>query len=116
MLFWRRHANFRRVENDIYGPYARVIKNALNSTIFWARQIDSSTQLRDASNFTLKYSSIFRRSVISTWQRVNSTLRPVHSTRRRFKNAIMTAMADHKMSYVKSTDIVCVFMFNMRPH
>ena len=74
MLFWTRHASFRRV--DIYDPFARM---------------DASSQLgdSDASNFTLKYSSIFRRSVISTWRRVRSTPR-------RVKNAIMTPMAYHR--------------------
>ena len=32
MLFWTRHANLRRVENYIYDPSARIIKNPLNST------------------------------------------------------------------------------------
>ena len=34
MLFWTRHANLRRVENYIYDPSARIIKNPLNSTVF----------------------------------------------------------------------------------
>ena len=96
MLFWTFHANIKLVENDIYDLSARIIKNPLNSTIFETRDLNSAThrlnsatrQLGDASNFTLKYSSIFRRSVISTWRRVNST-------RRRVKNAIMTLMAYH---------------------
>ena len=59
-----------------------IIENPLNSIIFWTRQ------LGDASNFTMKYSSIFRRSVISTWRRV-------HSIPRHVKNAIRTPMAYH---------------------
>ena len=98
MLFWTRHANFRRVQNDIYDPSTRIIKNPLNSMIFWTGHVnsatcqsrDASTQLGDASNFTLKYNSIFRRSVISSWLRV-------HSTRRSVKNAIMTPMAYHSI-------------------
>ena len=43
MLFWR-CANFRRVENDIYDPSARIIKNHLNSTIFWTRHLNSATR------------------------------------------------------------------------
>ena len=35
MLFWTRPANFRRVENDIYDPSARVMKNPFISTVFW---------------------------------------------------------------------------------
>ena len=31
MLFWMRHASCRRVENDIYDPSARIVKNHLNS-------------------------------------------------------------------------------------
>ena len=92
MLFWKRHANFRHVENYLYDPTARIIKHPLNSTTF---DLDASTQLRDTStqlgddsNFTLNYSSIFRQNVISTW-------RLVHSTPRRVKNAIMTPMAYH---------------------
>ena len=44
MLFWTRHAGFRRVENDIYDPSARIIKNPLNSTIFWTRHLNSATR------------------------------------------------------------------------
>ena len=72
MLFWTRHANFRRVENDIYDPSVRIIKNSLNSTIFWTRHLnssdamtqlgntstqlcDASTQLRDTSKMQLSY-------------------------------------------------------------
>ena len=49
MLFWMRHANFRRVQNDIYDPSARIIKNPINFTIFWTGHVNSATcQLRDA--------------------------------------------------------------------
>ena len=70
MLFWTRHANFRPVENYIYDPSARIFKNPLNFTIFWTRHLNSATrqlnstksaQLGNASNFTLKCNSIFRR-------------------------------------------------------
>ena len=101
---------FSTRRNNIYDTSARIIKNPLNSTLFWTRHLklgDASTQLRDAStqlggasNFTLKYSSIFRRSVISTWRRVHSIWRRVHSTPRRVKNAIMTPMAYHLDSWI----------------
>ena len=74
MLFWTRPANFQRVENDIYDPSARVIKKSFHfyCILEASSQFDVAlTQLGDASNFTLKYGSIFRRSVISTWRRVN---------------------------------------------
>ena len=44
MLFWTRHANFRRVDNDIYDPSARIINNLLNSTILWTRLLNSATR------------------------------------------------------------------------
>ena len=44
MLFWTRHANFRRVENNIDHPSARIIKNSLNSTIFWTRHLNFATR------------------------------------------------------------------------
>ena len=87
MLFWTRHANFQRVDSDIYDPSVRIIKNPLISATFWMRQLISATR----EIFTLNYySSTFRRGVISTCRRVNST-------RRRIKNAIMTPMAYHSM-------------------
>ena len=49
MLFWTCHANFRRFENDIYDPFARINKNPFNSTIFWTRHLNSATcQLNSA--------------------------------------------------------------------
>ena len=54
MLYWTRHVNFGRFENDIYDASAIIIKNPLNSIVLTTRQ------LNDASNFTLKCSSIFR--------------------------------------------------------
>ena len=44
MLFWTRHANLRRVENYIYDPSARIIKNPLNSTVFWKRRLNPATR------------------------------------------------------------------------
>ena len=44
MLFWTRHANLRRVENYIYDPSARIIKNPLNSTVFWKRHLNLATR------------------------------------------------------------------------
>ena len=44
MLFWTRHANLRRVEKYIYDPSARIIKNLLNSTVFWKRHLNSATR------------------------------------------------------------------------
>ena len=44
MLFWTRHANFRRVENYIYDPSARIIKNPLNSSTFWTSRLHSATR------------------------------------------------------------------------
>ena len=58
MLFWTRRANLRRVENYIYDPSARIIKNLLNSTVFWKRHLNP-------------------RRVGSTPRRVHSTLRRV---------------------------------------
>ena len=50
MLFWTRHANFRRVENYTYNPSARIIKNPLNSTKFWMRRLNSAKrQLNSAT-------------------------------------------------------------------
>ena len=94
MLFWTRHANLRRVENYIYDPSARIIKNPLNSTVFLSQPGDASAQLRDAftqlcdaSNFTLskRHLNLAKRHL---WRRVRSTPR-------RVKNAIMTPMAYH---------------------
>ena len=42
--FWTRHANLRRVENYIYDPSARIIKNPLNSTVFWKRRLNPATR------------------------------------------------------------------------
>ena len=44
MLFWTRHANLRRVENYIYDPSARIIKNLLNSTVIWKRHLNPATR------------------------------------------------------------------------
>ena len=44
MLFWTRHANLRRVENYIYDPSARLIKNPLNSRVFWKRRLNPATR------------------------------------------------------------------------
>ena len=44
MLFWTRHANIRRGENDIHDPSAKISKNPLNSTIFWTRHLNSVTR------------------------------------------------------------------------
>ena len=44
MLFWTRHANFCLVENDIYDPCDRIIKNPLNSTIDWTHYLNSVTR------------------------------------------------------------------------
>ena len=44
MLFWIRHASFRRVENEIYDPSARILKHPLNFTIFWPRHLNSATR------------------------------------------------------------------------
>ena len=44
MLFWTRHANFRRVENYIHDPSTRIIKNPLNFTTFWTRRLNSATR------------------------------------------------------------------------
>ena len=50
MLFWTRHANFQPVENYIYDPSAKIIKNPLNSTTFWTRRFNSATrQLKSAT-------------------------------------------------------------------
>ena len=44
MLFSTRHANFRLVENYIYDPSARIMKNPLNSATFSTRQLNSATR------------------------------------------------------------------------
>ena len=44
MLFWTRHASFRRVEMPFMTPSARIIKNPLKSTIFWTRRLNSATR------------------------------------------------------------------------
>ena len=59
MLFWTRRANLRRVENYIYDPSARIIKNLLNSTVFWKRHLNPATR------------------------RLNSATRPLNSATRR---------------------------------
>ena len=71
---------FSTRRNDIYDPSVRINKNL--SKLY--NSLDASSQLGDAltkfcysSNYTLKYSSIFRRSVISTWRRVHSTQRSI---------------------------------------
>ena len=75
MLFWTPHANFGRVENGIYDPSARITKDPLNSTILWTRHLNSATRQLNSTTrqkFTLKYSSLIRQSVISTWRRVEN--------------------------------------------
>ena len=59
MLFWTGHANFRRVENDIYDPSDRIIKNPLNSTIFWTRHLNSAIrQLNSATRQILHWNIV----------------------------------------------------------
>ena len=53
---WTRHANFWLVENNIYDPSARIIKNPLNSTIFWTRHLNYATrQLNSATRQKCNY-------------------------------------------------------------
>ena len=59
MLFWMCHANFRCVEDDIYDPSARIIKNPLNSTIFWTRHLNSAT--RPKCNYDPNFLSWYHR-------------------------------------------------------
>ena len=57
----------------VYDPSSRIIKNPLNFTILWICHLNSATRrlnsatrqliVGNASNFTLKYSSIFRQRV-----------------------------------------------------
>ena len=54
MLFWTRHANLRRVENYIYDPSARIIKNPLNSTVFWKRRLNPATRRLNSATRSLK--------------------------------------------------------------
>ena len=53
MLFWTRHANLRRVENYIYDPSARIIKNPLNSTVFWKRRLNPATRRLNSATRSL---------------------------------------------------------------
>ena len=53
MLFWTRHANFRRVENYIYDPSARIIKNLLNSTVIWKRHLNPVTRRLNSATRSL---------------------------------------------------------------
>ena len=95
--FLTRRAYFRRVENDIYDPFRHKKSFKFKSILEVSSQLHkASTQLRDASNFTLKYSSIFRRSVISTCM-TTSTLRRIHSTPRHVKKCNYDPNGYHTM-------------------
>ena len=68
MLFWARHANFRRVEMTFMTPPPeKLISFKFYNILDASSELgdaptqlrDASTQLGDAANFTLKYSSIF---------------------------------------------------------
>ena len=58
---------FSTRRNDIYDPSSRIIKNPLNSTIFWTRHLNSATRRRN-----------------SVTRRLNSATRQLSSTTRQF--------------------------------
>ena len=64
--------NFRLVKNDIYDLSARIIKNSLNSTIFWMRHLNSATR------------------------RLNPTTRQLNSATRQILHCIIVAYFDEQ--------------------
>ena len=82
----------RRVENYIYDPSARIIKNPLNSTVFWKRRLNPATRRLNSATRPLNSATrqILHWNIVVYFDEASKSVA--------IKNAIMTPMAYHTVS------------------